>query len=432
MGLCKSGPPSVADIERCGGLFKGTECPLKLSSAIRQCRPSCTDIGQTARGAILIFLLLQLTHNATDGQIGVANPFSQYARYLPHLIPLPTVWNKDEQALLEGTSLEAALKSKIKSLNAEFDHLQEKTAYIEWCKQHWWAPETGQLSLNDWVYLDAAYRSRALDMPGIGHSTVPCIDMANHASGFTTVALYDTDAGNNAILVLREGKEVDVDEEVTITYGDGKGACEMLFSYGFIEEGTSTAGELYLDVDIPDDDPLKLAKKSASRSPPGFRLFKNEESLDWEGPFVWLLCVNEEDGLEFKLMQSNDGEREILLLWKGHEVDDMSVFQELLSKDKLWDIFQLRATTIVHSRLEQQLLRLRDSEQRVEELQGTGDLHFNHESYAMELRDLEESLMLEAYEILEDRKTALLNSPKVLRYLGVAQKERPPSTDDFS
>ena len=269
-------------------------------------------------------------------------------------------------------------------------------------------------------------------MPGTGHCTVPCIDMANHTSGSATIALYETDAEKNAVLILRDGKEIDIGEEVTITYGDEKGACEMLFSYGFIEEGTTNAKELYLDVDVPDDDPLKSAKVAASHSPPGFRLFKNENALDWEGPFVWLLCVNEEDGLEFKLMQSNEGEREMLVSWKGQEVDNMSTFPELLRQDSLWDVLQLRATIVVQNRLEQQLMSLKACENRVEGLQGTGDLHFDRESYAMELRDLEETLMLEAYEVLEERKATLLASPTVLDYLGEDQKDEPPSPDDFS
>ena len=34
-----------------------------------------TNVCQTARGAILLFLLLQLTNPRTQGKIGVLNPF---------------------------------------------------------------------------------------------------------------------------------------------------------------------------------------------------------------------------------------------------------------------------------------------------------------------------------------------------------------------
>lgn len=47
---------------------------------------------------------------------------------------------------------------------------------------------------------------------------VPVLDMANHAAGEETVALYETDMEGNAVLQLREGKTVKAGEEITITY----------------------------------------------------------------------------------------------------------------------------------------------------------------------------------------------------------------------
>lgn len=181
-----------------------------------------------------------------------------------------------------------------------------------------------------------------------GHSMVPCIDMANHASSDSTNALYETDTDGNAILILRDDRDIAPNDEVTITYGDEKGACEMLFSYGFIEETVKSARELFLDLDIPDDDPLKLAKKVVAQSAPGFRLFLNDDSTDWESSFIWLLCVNEEDGLEFKLLQNTDGERELQASWKDKEFTDMSVLIRLLKLEPLWDVFELRAIATLY------------------------------------------------------------------------------------
>jgi len=62
------------------------------------------------------------------------------------------------------------------------------------------------------------YRSRALDLPGTGNAMVPCIDMANHASGEDSLALYETDANGNGILFLRGGKSLVSGDEITITY----------------------------------------------------------------------------------------------------------------------------------------------------------------------------------------------------------------------
>ena len=375
---------------------------------------------------------MQITHNAVGGRVGIENPFSQYVKYLPGDIPLPTFWSEDEKALLEGTSLEDALNSKLKTLDAEFSLLRERTAAIPWCQQYWWDPETGRLTLDDWKYVDAAYRSRALDLPGTGHSTVPCVDMANHTSGSGTNALYETNHEGNAILALRSDTSIGFDEEVRITYGDEKGACEMLFSYGFIEEGTPSAKELFLDLGIPDDDPLRIAKKVASKSAPGFRLFEAGDSTDWEGPFVWLVCINEEDGLEFKSMQSTDGGRELHVSWKDQDLRDLSKLQELLTRDDKWDVFKLRATTLVQARVEHQLIRLQNSEQSIERIQGSSDLQAERESYAIALRDLEETLLLKAYEVFEDLKISLLESPVVQNYLNARNEDFPVAKEDLS
>ena len=240
-------------------------------------------------------------------------------------------------------------------------------------------------------------RSRALDLPGIGHSMVPCMDMANHASGDSTSALYETDSDGNAILVLQDDTYMAPNDEVTITYGDEKGACEMLFSYGFIESIVETARELFLDLDMPNDDPLKLAKKAVAQSAPGFRLFLHGDSTDWQSSFIWLLCVNEEDGLEFKVLQNNDGERELQASWKDEEITDMSTLVTLLKLEPLWDVFELRAITTLQTRVEQQLLRLEGSKNSVDELLIVGDIDNDIGKNAMRLRELEEILMLRAY-----------------------------------
>lgn len=168
-----------------------------------------------------------MTNGATGRTIGVSNPFTEYVKFLPLRVSLPTFWSESERAIATGTSLEAALSAKLNSLDREFTLLKERTSTIEWCKKYWWDANSGILTFHDWKAVDAMYRSRALDLPGTGHSMVPCIDMANHASGDSTSALYETDSDGNAILVLREGKQLAANDEVTITYGDDKGACEV-------------------------------------------------------------------------------------------------------------------------------------------------------------------------------------------------------------
>lgn len=355
------------------------------------------DYSCSARGAILIFLLMQLAHT---GKIGVSNPLTDYVKSLPRVVPLPTFWTDEEQVLATGTSLRAASDTKLRSLDREFAHLRASTASIGWCHEHWWDTKTNGLSFDDWKQVDAIYRSRALDLPATGHAMVPYIDMANHASGDQTVALYDTDSEGNVVLILRKGKTLEPNDEVTITYGDEKGACEMLFSYGFIEDTMTSARELFLDLDVPDDDPLRLAKKSIARSAPGFKLFERGEAIDWEGDFIWLVCVNEEDGLNFRLLQTIDGEQELRVYWNDDEIPAASNFRDLLENERLWDVFQLRAITMVQSRVEQQLFALERSKDCIVSMDELDKSVFAVDQI-MKLRGLEEKMMLQAYEEFE-------------------------------
>ena len=130
---------------------------------------------QSSRGAILIFLIMQLTHHATSiedkpGKVGLCNAFTSYVQFLPSQSPIPTFWNAYERSWLKGTSLAAALDAKLQSLDHEFSSLRAATSTISWCQQTWWDTETGNLTFDDWKMVDAMYRSRALDLPGTGHS----------------------------------------------------------------------------------------------------------------------------------------------------------------------------------------------------------------------------------------------------------------------
>lgn len=130
---------------------------------------------------------------------------------------LPTFWSDEDLSLLHGTSLGPATSNKIKSLYREFDHLRDSTQTIGWCQKYWWDEIDGLLQFDDWQQVDAMYRSRALEFPGIGDCMVPCIDMANHASGDLTGALYESSEDGDGLLLLREGQNLNEGDEVTIT-----------------------------------------------------------------------------------------------------------------------------------------------------------------------------------------------------------------------
>jgi hypothetical protein len=147
----------------------------------------------------------------------------------------------------------------------------------------------------------------------------------------------------------------------TCRYGDDKGACENIFSYGFLEDAATSARVMFLDLDIPDDDPLRPAKIYVSTAAPGFRMFDKDNTVDWESDFIWLIVVNEEDGLDFKIRQTMDGMREIQAFWKERELDTVKL-REYLAEDPAWDVFQLRATVLLQNRVDAQIEKLRERE----------------------------------------------------------------------
>ncbi|KAL1969478.1 hypothetical protein VTN77DRAFT_8916 [Rasamsonia byssochlamydoides] len=414
----------------------------KSDRYLREVLEAVGDYGRTARGAILIFLLLHITYQASSQRIGVSNPWSEYIKFLPASVPLPTFYTEDERELLYGTSLKDAVDTKIASLEREFEHLRNATATIPWCMREWWDVETGKLTFDDWKQVDAMYRSRALDLPGTGHAMVPCVDMANHASGDATIALYETDEEGNAVLQLRWGKTLHPGDEVTITYGDEKGASEMIFSYGFLESDVPNARQLFLSLDIPDDDPLKLAKKKICKDAPGVRLFVEDEdsgSTGWESPFVWWACVNEEDGLEFEVLQTQDGGRELKASWKGREIrpSESESLKDIIAADPLWDVFQLRAVVILQGRLETQLSMLEETEEAFssvdhdEDGAKTGirsDVYFT----IKKLRALETDLLRRGIQDLTRTRDNLMSSETVQKYLSEQQSASAEIEEDFS
>lgn len=170
----------------------------------------------------------------------------------------------------------------------------------------------------------------------------------------------------------------------------------MIFSYGFIEQDMVTAKELFLDLDIPDDDPLKFAKKAVSKSPPGFRLFSTGAATNWEGDFVWLICVNEEDGLDFQVKQTNDGGKDLEVHWRDVVLADIGRLKDLLTQDPLWEVFQLRATAILQDRVQVQLSILNASEEYVQNQRDSPDVSRYVWEATTRLRELEGSLLSRA------------------------------------
>lgn len=285
-------------------------------------------------------------------------------------------------------------------MTGEFDELREKSAGLPFWGSLFWDKEAA--TLEHWVLADAWYRSRCLELPRSGNAMVPALDMVNHSHEPT--AYYEEDRNDDIVLLLRPSRGVSRGDEVTISYGEAKPAAEMLFSYGFIDKDSNAQG-LTLPLEAFPDDPLAKAKLHIFKAPATLKLSRTDGKLEWESPFAYLLCLNEEDGLEFKLLQDSAGERQLRLFWQNEDVTERAgAFETLILDHPLCAVFKLRVVAILHELVSTQLAQLRPgiSHDQLASLLAAGLLRAECAQTAGLLREIEASLLEDAAEVLEN------------------------------
>ncbi|KAF5702698.1 SET domain-containing protein [Fusarium globosum] len=330
----------------------------------------------------------------------VPTPWTEYLKFLPRDIPVPTMWSELERALLQGTSLEAALDAKLSALSKEFDELIERSSALPFWNSFFWEGEA--VTIGDWVLVDAWYRSRCLELPRSGHAMVPVLDMANHSHSQT--AYYDEDDEDNIVLLSRPGMEISIGDEVNISYGE-KSPAEMIFSYGFIDR-ESTVEELTLPLESLADDPLAKAKLHIFRGSPTLKLSRSDGEISWQCPFVYLMCLNEEDGLEFRVLQGTNGDRELRLFWQEEDATARAKdFGDLIKNHPLCQIFRLRAVSVLHEVVTDHLMQLSSeiSHDELEPLLRAGQIRDGRLQLAQKLRETESSVLESAVIALDEQ-----------------------------
>lgn len=287
------------------------------------------------------------------------------------------------------------MNAKLLALAREFDDIRDKSSEIEFWYPALW--ENHSVRLTDWFLVDAWYRSRVLELPRSGTSLVPCLDMANHSSQAN--AYYDETSEGEVVLLLRPESHIDAGEEVTISYGAEKPAAEMLFSYGFLDP-SSAAHSLALPLSPLPDDPLGKAKVHIFTGTPSVLIKKVEDKVEWTSPFAYISCLNEEDGLNFKLLQSSDGDTELRMFWQEEDVTGKDEsFQTLISGHELYHVFGLRVNVVISQRIQEQLERLQETPDTSE-----GQLSPNpNATSAQELRHIERGLLELTLSTLEEQ-----------------------------
>lgn len=226
----------------------------------------------------------------------------------------------------------------------------------------------------------------------------------------------------------------------------------MIFSYGFIEDGMTDARDVFLDLDVAEDDPLRLPKKHMAATAPGVRLYSHASGISWESSYIWLMCVNEEDGLDFAVAQRVDGQREVQAWWQGQQLEDLSGLKSLLQATLLWEVYLLRAVVTLQGRVAKQLETLERAQRQtpdgsVASESIDGAVRDQPKKLARELRRLETGLLEEAYAYFEQQvsssaqiwmsladhhhqKMSLAQSETVAQYLRSATASRDEVQDD--
>ncbi|KAK3988316.1 hypothetical protein QBC44DRAFT_103848 [Cladorrhinum sp. PSN332] len=401
----------------------------QLLEAVSEHRSTRTDI--------LLFLLVQTARaratSKSHSSVGVSNPWTEYSHFLPEVVLVPTEWTEDERLLLRGTSLESAVNAKISALDTEFEIVREASSDIPSWHELLWEHRT--VSFQDWIRLDALYRSRCLELPRSGESMVPCIDMINHSAAPS--AYYDENSNDQVLLLLRPGTSISEGEEVTISYGDAKSAAEMLFSYGFIDSD-STADSLVLPLMPFPDDPLAKAKLVAFGEAPQVHVARDNGIIRWDSRFAYLMCVNEEDGLEFRVLQDTDGGRQLRVFWRDEDVTDRAAnFAELVETHPFPEVMQLRVVTVVLECIQAQLDRLESCQPSDSP---SSSLREDCFKAGLLLRRIETKLLKDAIDALEQERDSLMEAENVVAYLGSMEiaeldlvgEEASNEADDFS
>ncbi|KAI8963772.1 SET domain-containing protein [Daldinia sp. FL1419] len=389
---------------------------------------------KSTRRDILLFLLYQRALSSPDyqGGLGQSTPWTQYFSLLPSHVPVPTMWNELELSYLKGTTLESAVAAKLSALNKEFDDLRENLVNLPYWNEILSIHES--ITIQDWILLDALYRSRSLDLPESGESMVPCLDLANHSSEAN--AFYDEDY-KQASLYLREGCTVLPGKEILIDYGQEKSPAEMLFSYGFIDPG-SASKRITLRVEPLEDDPLAMAKLHAFGKLPQLNIEDDDGDLHWQAPFVYLMCLNEEDGLQFRVLQETDGSRDLRVFWQNEDVTGTVDSMKLLIRHhELHQIFELRAITIVMEIIQEHLEQLTGSLDEDSKMEPSSTEIYRA---ASQLRSLEAGILQRSMQVLDNQRSQLLQDDTVIKYLtamGYGQSDLGAETaadeeDDFS
>lgn len=148
---------------------------------------------------------------------------------------------------------------------------------------------------------------------------------------------------------------------------------------------------------------------------PGVRISSGPDGIRWNSDYVWIICANEEDGLDFRISQTLEGSKTLEVLWKGETIESAQL-AECCRSDPLWELFILRAVSIIQARVAKQLQILYDNfeDESIITIDGPA-IREGQRSLSLELRELETELLERAYGHLEE-EVRFHSAPCALSY----------------
>ncbi|KAK9473013.1 uncharacterized protein V1510DRAFT_415785 [Dipodascopsis tothii] len=248
------------------------------------------------------------------------NIFRQFLAFYPREgVLTPTTWTEPERLLLAATSIFRAVDAKRNKLESEFLAFEKVFSRV-------YPGES--MTLHEYLLADFYISSRAMEMPSSTDrkvGLVPLVDFANHRAHVETNCKYEYLA-DGSIALVSVGRAVAAGDELVISYGDDKGAGEMLFSYGFVpaietDDGFVADGALKLRI-VPELEEDR-AKEYLLGKPAVLEIRQDGASrtVEWTCDYLWLAIVGRRDGLELELVELVTGEDELRLSYNGRVVD---------------------------------------------------------------------------------------------------------------
>lgn len=297
----------------------------------------------------------------TSRRGGPKDLWTTWVESLPPMreMKLPFSWERDDIQELYGSSIYEAVLSKLEFLKYRYNRLFEDKKLREEIAEYVQSGPSPQINLEadleltfqDWLLIESWICSRSLEVldrplpdvkeaspDGLRTGLVPVVDLCNHEE-VEWNAKYDFDLSTGAVTLIPI-KEIKKGDQIYITYGEEKGAGEMLFTYGFIPDGNplghakvaSFVVPPVIDEDVDEKEPIvdeddatmviRAKNKMFGTRTRLFRVsqFEPSKPVEWKSDYISFLALPAE-AFTFDNSNSEDDSKPTSILFHGTAID---------------------------------------------------------------------------------------------------------------